>query len=263
MPTTWSTTDKTSGVTLSGGNLVATMSGFTPGVRSIDRLRTGKYYWECTGTTWAAAQTWIGVATARVSLSAIATSTDGCTVGHAGTIFVGQTNSGATLGTRASGDIIGIALDCDTQLIWFRVAPSGNWNGNAAYAPGGSGGISLASMATMALYALCGSFTSSGDIITANFGASAFSGTVPVGYTSGFPSPNVPPLQAVATQLGVEHWGPGDPVAQVTQTALEVWGGITAGARSALVSQIAVEEWGVIPITAPTARQYAVTVNSS
>ena len=48
--TTWSTTDRLN-VTLSGGNLVVTNSASAGGVRSVDKLLTGKYYWEIVNTT--------------------------------------------------------------------------------------------------------------------------------------------------------------------------------------------------------------------
>jgi len=64
---------------------------------------------------------------------------------------------------------------------------------------------------------------------------------------------------ARTTQVAVEEWGQGAPVARVTQAALEVWGAVTA-----VVSQIAIEEWAVAPVVVPpsTGGQSAVTINT-
>jgi hypothetical protein len=69
---------------------------------------------------------------------------------------------------------------------------------------------------------------------------------------------------ARTTQVAVEEWGQGAPVARVTQAALEVWGAVTAGTVTAVVSQIAIEEWTVAPVVVPpsTGGQSAVTINT-
>ncbi|WP_024834549.1 hypothetical protein [Ruminiclostridium josui] len=47
-PVTWNPTDKEWGVTLSNGNLTATISGLSSGVRASLGKSSGKWYWECT-----------------------------------------------------------------------------------------------------------------------------------------------------------------------------------------------------------------------
>lgn len=154
-----------------------------------------------------------------------------------------QAPGSPTLGARANGDIIGYAVDLTNKLMWFRVCPSGNWNGNAGYTPGGTGGVSIAAInpdgVLLPLYAFVYNI-GTGGVITANFGDSAFSGAVPSGFTSGFPQ-NVPTLVAAETQIALEQWAMPNARAQVTQIAAEMW-----------VSSL---------VTATLARQTAVTVN--
>lgn len=250
MTTTWSTTDKTAGCALSGGNLVATFTGNNQGVRAIDRVYNGKYYWEVAFTT-SPLNLGVGVCLGTTTLSTIFSASSANTSANLagnGTITLFGTSTGINIGTFSAGGVACIALDADADLIWFRSGAAGNWNNNASNNPAtGVGGISIAAFAAgpMGLYPHAGCANSSAA--TANFGATAFTGAVPAGFTSGFPDSTALVNRGVVTQAGVEQWGQGAPAAQVTQTALEVWGGITAGPRSALVTQIAVEQWAVPP----------------
>jgi hypothetical protein len=157
----------------------------------------------------------------------------------AGTIFSAGSNTGLSLGARAAGDIIGIALDLGARLIWFRVAPSGNWNGSGTANPAtGTGGVSIAGLGSPAitpLYAMA-SFAASADAATGNFGDTAFSGTVPSGFTSGFTAGASIPNYAVATQIALEEWGVGTPRVQLTQIAIEEWASVANA--PAVTSQI-------------------------
>src|SRR5678815_4374362 len=49
--TTFNPSDKSAGITLSGGNLIATYGGSAGSVRTTDRQVSGKFYWEFTLTT--------------------------------------------------------------------------------------------------------------------------------------------------------------------------------------------------------------------
>lgn len=247
--TTWSTTDKSANITLSGGNLVATTSSFpAQGVRAVHPQVSGKYYFEITLTTSGSNTNLFGLANLSADLAgAGATPTNSVGVfGNTGTIFLNGANTSITLGARATGDIIGIAVDLDNSLIWFRVAPSGNWNANAGFAPGGTGGVSLSSifnaLTPLRPYWSCSVF--GGGAVTANFGDTAFSGTVPAGYTSGWPTSALTNV-AAATQVSVEQWADSNPDAQISQLAVEQWSSSFALSGNAIVSQVAVEEWGV------------------
>jgi hypothetical protein len=67
---------------------------------------------------------------------------------------------------------------------------------------------------------------------------------------------------ARVTQTSVEEWTAGNPVAQITQTAAEVWGAITGTSRNAVVSQVAVEQWASVPLPIVLGGQTAVAVNT-
>jgi hypothetical protein len=186
-PTAWNPSDKTASLTLSGSNLIANATTSTQGVRAVSGFSVGKFYFEITLGSAAGAQAFVGLATAAASLSGVASTATGAVgIGtQSGLVFLDTSGVGpASIGSRSNGDVIGIAVDFGTRLIWFRVAPSGNWNGNAAYAPGGTGGVDF-TVIGLPLYPIF-SVGPGGGIVTANFGSSAFTGTVPSGYTAGF-----------------------------------------------------------------------------
>ncbi len=184
---TWNPADLTS-VTLSGNNLIATANSGTSGVRAYIGLSSGKYYWEETWNVINGSGTEIGVATAAATLNgngiagqAVVTNAKTAS----GEIWVNGVDSTKSLGIQSAGNVIGIAIDITGGLIWFRNAPSGNWNGSGTADPAtGVGGISISSLATP-LYPLAG-FTFANDKITANFGATAFTGAVPAGFVAGW-----------------------------------------------------------------------------
>lgn len=189
---TWNPADRLN-ITLSGGNLTAACSSASPGsgVRSVTGYTTGKYYWEATMTGWIGTACGPGVAlsSATYSIGLTATGSAGLTKAGGGTngaIYVNGSAVGINMGFRSSGEIVGIAVDIGAQLIWFRIAPSGNWNNSGTANPAtGTGGISISSIAGTLHAAFLPSNTS--DICTANFGATSFSGAVPSGFTAGWP----------------------------------------------------------------------------
>jgi len=251
--TTWSTTDKTASVTLSNANLTATVSsGVNQGVRASDRQVTGKFYFEVTATTWTGVQGIIGIANSGAILSSIAATPTGAVVilQSSGNIFLNGVSTGVTLGARANGNIIGVAVDLNTYQIWFRAAPVGNWNGSATFAPDGLGGIGFHSIGGDGLpvhpLVAC---TSATLVVTANFGDSAFSGTPPSGYTSGFTAGATIGTNALATQVAAEQWITTNPPAQITQVAVEEWAtvqnappnvytGVLSGSRAGVGSAV-------------------------
>lgn len=183
-PTTFSPSDL-SNVTLSGGNLIATVLPTNGGVRGAGGLTSGKYYWENTYTTINTNTVGVGISLASASL------TNATNIGFAniarttGGITVNNVGSGSALGIINPAAVVGIAVDFTAKLIWFRIAPAGNWNGSGTANPAtGVGGISIASISTGPLYPCM--YGQTGDKITANFGATAFSGAVPSGFTSGW-----------------------------------------------------------------------------
>jgi hypothetical protein len=183
--TTWSTTDLLN-ITLTGGNLIATGTNPASGVRGKDALTSGKFYWEQTYTTINTNSIATGISLATASLTSPAAGSS-IVLRLTGNIQVNNTFTGSTLGIISPGAVIGVAVDFTGKLIWYRVAPAGNWNGSGTANPAtATGGLNIASIATGPLYALMASGTS--DKLTANFGDAAFSGAVPSGFTAGFPA---------------------------------------------------------------------------
>lgn len=244
--TTWNASDKTASVTLSNLNLTAACGGGS-GVRGVDGQVSGKYYFEVTATTWTGVQPIIGIANTYAPLATIGSTPTGCAciASNSGLIFINGSNTSITaIPSPANGMVISVAVDLDNKLIWFRTAPSGNWNGNATYAPGGTGGVSFAVIgvggAVPAFPVVGGAFASSN--YTANFGDLAFSGAVPAGFTAGWPTSTLS-TSAIVTQTALEQWQLPVPAAQVTQVSFEQW---QAPIPRLQVTQVGAEEW-VLP----------------
>lgn len=243
--TTWNPSDKTASGSLSGGNLTFT-SGTNSSVRTVGKQASGKYYFEYTMTTWTVSTTGVGVANANFVLSSgdvSGVNTAGIT--RAGNFWVNGVSQVA-FGTRASGNIICIALDLDNKLIWCRIGAAGNWNNSAPANPAtATGGFSIQVLnpdgRLLPIYGAVGS-PSAADVITANFGASAFTGAVPSGFTAGFPDTS-PPLIAANTQTALEEWVSPNAPAQATQFALEQW--VAPLRAPSQATQVALEEWFV------------------
>lgn len=189
--TTWNPADKSSVVALSGGNLTATTTttGTGGGVRSLISQSSGKYYYEIQMTVWVSSSSGPGAANASATLTSMGNvPTNAALVYPSGAIWVNNANSGSSLGARAAGNIIGIALDLNNKQIWFRVAPAGNWNGSGTANPAtNTGGISVSSIAAGSVFAAAAPWNVN-EACVANFGDSAFSGAVPSGFTAGFPA---------------------------------------------------------------------------
>jgi hypothetical protein len=254
--TTWSTTDKFAGITLSGGNLTAAApSGSTNGVRSVDRLVTGKYYWEIIATTFAGSFSGFGIARQAVALNTSYAALGLAGVAQAGGAITvdGGTNL-ASLGTITSGSLVCFAVDLTNQLLWIRLGAAGNWNNSGAANPAtGIGGFAISGYGQgIPVYA---HFVSTSTTqITANFGDTAFTGAVPSGFTSGFTAGVTSPTNALATQAALEQWVAPNPNAQVTQAALEMWATTSSITVQAIVTQAALEMWARVPPVAPAGR---------
>jgi hypothetical protein len=185
-------------VTLSGGNLIATNTGTTSAdqgahVAAASGKTTGKYYYEVTLTayTGGAPNLGMGIGTTSSTYTNMGNSaTTGNVVYKSGAIWANGGSTSLTLGARSVGDILGVAVDLGARKIWFRVAPSGNWNGQAIGSQNpatGTGGATIPAGTMVPFVVYGGSLGAANNIWTANFGASAFSGAVPSGFTSGWP----------------------------------------------------------------------------
>lgn len=276
--TAWNPSDKNTGVTLSNSNLTATNNNNVQvqGVRAVDGQLTGKFYWECTYNTTANVTDAVGVCRGSTALNTQMNSSSG-TGASSGYVAVAPYTSGqiyyngttfGQIGSIVAGSVVGIALDLTNHLIWFRLGAAGNWNGSGTANPAtGVGGISIPdiSVGVFPAYPLA-QVASTGDAITANFGGSVFTGTVPSGFTSGF-LVSAGSTSVVLTQALVEEWGAGTPSVQLTQAFVEEWGAPSPQAQltqiaaehwfrtspAVQLTQIAIEQWASLPPFVPSA----------
>jgi len=92
-------------------------------------------------------------------------------------------------GRLAAYAAVGGAVDLDNRKIWFRLAPSGNWNASGTANPAtNTGGYTIPAGTMVPFVTFGGTAGTAGHALTANFGASVFSGAVPAGFTSGWPA---------------------------------------------------------------------------
>src|SRR5215472_5059826 len=264
---TWNPSDKATGITLSGGNLIATNNnGAVSNVRAVDKQVTGKFYWEYTTNTIAS----VGIAAGYVSLTAdinavfaaLAVQKSGAVALDGSSSFlIDGASTTANIGALVNGSVVGIALDAGARKVWLRLGAAGNWNGAAGRDPAtGVGGISFTSLGVAFPIYPAVTLVATNDQVTANFGDSAFTGTVPSGFTAGFTAGAVLPVNEVTTQLAVEQWARiVPPQMQATQLALEMWAPATGGSTQMLATQIALEQWAAV-VPPPTGSAQALAM---
>lgn len=149
-------------------------------VRSVNSFSSGKYYWEITATSLTASATGFGIANASHSLTAFLGSDSNSIGWETGGVWRANTNQGSA-GTPANADTLSVAVDLTNNKIWFR-RNCGNWDNNAAHDPAtNNGGFSISTL-TGPFYAAA-NFSGAADQATFNLGGSAFSCTVPSGFT--------------------------------------------------------------------------------
>lgn len=181
--TAFSSSRKGAAVTLSGSDLVATVSSGTGSVLTNIPV-SGLSYWEITlGATLSGSST-IGVGAGNTTLtSLIGAGTTSMGYNKDGTVKINNSNV-ATIMTYTASDRIGVAVDYARGLIWFR-KNNGNWNNDVIgnqNPVGAVGGISMASLLAGSIFpAWGGSATSSA---TAVFASGSWTDTAPTGYSS-------------------------------------------------------------------------------
>lgn len=173
---TWNPSDKGGGVVLSNGNLSVSLST-TPtdggSVRSTIGKSSGKWYWEIT-VNGSIPYSLPGVATSAATVAsgtAYVSSATGYGYYTASGQKYNNNTSTAYAGAANVGEIIGVALDMDGGNLTF-------------YKNGISLGVAFTGLSGT-FYAAEGNWTLNAAISTANFGATAFTYSVPSGYNAG------------------------------------------------------------------------------
>lgn len=234
--------------TLSGSNLIATRTA-SGGAKAAHGKRTGKWYWEMTaagGFTSSNLGILTGTHTDYTQLVGNTPPAIGAVAvgAAAGQIYINGVATGISVGAYfTAGGLLCFALDLDNLFIWVRLGAAGNWNGNAANNPAtGIGGVSVAPALGQAFYAMPAvALFGAGTSCTANFGASAFAGTAPVGFVGWSDVDDRGLTNLVDTQLGVEAWATGAPSVMLTQIGVEAWAQITP--PNVILTQVGVEAW--------------------
>jgi hypothetical protein len=180
--TTWNTTDSAAGITRSNGNLTLTYTSGVAfqGVRGTNSHSTGKYYFELT-TAINAGATDVGIANAAFVTTNPLWANTADSIGYRGDTGAVETN-GTVLATVQTwnDNTISVATDLGAMLLWVRV-DAGNWNNSGTADPAtGVGGISFASL-NVGPYFPAINLHDTGEVNTANFGATAYAETVPAG----------------------------------------------------------------------------------
>jgi hypothetical protein len=183
--TTWDPNAKSAGVTLSGGNLVASVGSGSSNVAAT-RSITGPTYFEVSLGANLSGTASIGICNRGINFAAgtlLGADANGCGYRQSGAVVINGATV-ATIATYLATNSIGVAVDIQNRLIWFRVG-AGNWNNDVIgnQNPVGSvGGISLSTMTLGSALPACGAtFSITADVFTAIF-TSGFAQTAPTGY---------------------------------------------------------------------------------
>jgi hypothetical protein len=163
------------------------------GVRGIlPPLGAGKYYAEFTppggGTSWTASCS-IGVCNVNANYHSLYdTAANGCVFQPLYGIWVNGVDTGLLHNAWLNNETAAMAVDLDNERIWFRVLPSGLWNGTPGADPTiPSTGIDLSSIPLLQFDAFA-EVNLANRSVEINAGSEPFRGAVPAGFVS-WPAP--------------------------------------------------------------------------
>ena len=203
MATTWNPSDKSSAVTLSGGDLIATKDAVSSWglVRATPSLpAAAKVFFSVTiGAANGACMT--GVCNASSATNTYHGSTsNGVGYQADGAVYFNNTSL-QTIQAFTTGDVIDAALDLTNSRIWFR-KNGGNWNNSGAASPASNtGGLDISGLAAGPYFPAVSLLASEAE--TANFGASAFTYLPPSGFAAINPSARLATTLAPITASAV------------------------------------------------------------
>lgn len=164
---TWNPADKGSGITLSGGNLVASSTASYMSVRATIGLTSGKWYWEV--LLGGSGYWFVGVANASQSLNAYLFTPNSTGRQSNGYYWnsVASTSDGLSF---AAGDVLGCKLNKDAGTLEIL-------KNNSSLG-------AIEDLQSGTVYPAFGNYIGT-ETATVNFGASAFTYPVPSGYNPG------------------------------------------------------------------------------
>lgn len=171
---TWNPSDKGTNATLSNANLTAT-SNATASVRATIGKSAGKWYWEVVSSANGGALVGVGLATAAL-INGTHSFPGGDANGRA--LYFGNgdkyvNNAAAAYASNvANGVVVGVRLDMDAGTLAFSVG-------------GVDKGTAFTGLAGTFFPMFGGGSSGTADNCTANFGATAFTYSVPAGFNAG------------------------------------------------------------------------------
>ncbi|WP_321948164.1 SPRY domain-containing protein [Burkholderia cenocepacia] len=181
-PTTFGPGYKHASIALSNGNLTATFGGTQGVVLGTTGYGNGRHYFEVKFSSGSSSgNAAIGIAPSNEPLGAqigYNDSTGAIAVFQtSGNVYINGSKVGSVSGFSNANDVLCVAVDSVSKLIWFR-SNGGNWNGSATADPvAGTGGFAFTLTGSM-FPAVC---SDSSAVFVANF-AGAFAQTIPAGY---------------------------------------------------------------------------------
>jgi hypothetical protein len=185
---TWNPAQTHPEITLSGGNLIASMSTATftnKSTYATNPHTTGKYYAEITIVQSLTNFSGAGIGTTTSSIASgfyIGAGTNSIGYYDDGTLYNSNTIYTSGLATWTTGATIGIALDIDNNKTWWRIAPSGDWDNSPTDNPAtNAGGITLPAGVAGSLVFGC-SGVQSPDVCTLKPTSASWLGTAPAGF---------------------------------------------------------------------------------
>lgn len=187
MALTWNPSDKGAAVNLSNGNLTVSrsdnISSDAQNVRTTSGVTSGKWYYESTCTANMGAIIPFGVCNETTLMSGASSAFVQATGWgwHAKFAIKGNNNVFTAYGSAATeGDIIGVAFDVGAHKIWF--SKNGTWQDSGDPAAGTNPAYSTLSGTTF-YPTLSISDDGTDPVLTANFGTTALTYSVPSGFT--------------------------------------------------------------------------------
>lgn len=183
---TWSPTDKTASIALTGGDLIATRNGSADAtvqsVRATSSKSSGKHYFEIQVVNSSLSLfNIIGFAPSGLSLTSFPGATSNSWGYYQDTGEKFNNNTGSAYGAiYADGDVIGCAVDLDAGKIWWARNNTWQASGNPAAGTGEAfSGLSGAFFPMITLYRAPAQFVARFDPTDQTYGA-------PSGFTAGW-----------------------------------------------------------------------------
>lgn len=186
-------------VTLSNGNLTVTNAqSATPeqGVKVTlaSAKSSGKYYFEISMDNAADNDSTFGVGTTTATYTSLLTDgTGGVVAYNNGVMWTNGSNSFIFFNGYTTGDLMGVAVDLDNRSLWVSNisgpdAPLAFNSGAPTDPTNNINGVPIPA-GSMVPFATFGGSVGDvpGNVFTANFGENPFTGTVPSGFTPGWP----------------------------------------------------------------------------